>query len=139
MRDQALAVCGEKRPSAMANYGATSLTTLMQMVAHGYGVTLIPSIAVANARTMPDIRVVPFAEPVPSRTLGLAWRKSGPRAQECAALAAVLRRLMASEDAGNVEGEPDPHHEQNKEAEAEGGLTVADPVRGDVDRGMNAA
>jgi len=128
MRDQAIAACGERRPAAMANYGATSLTTLMQMVAHGFGVTMIPSIAAPSARAMPDIRVVPFAEPAPSRTLGLAWRRSGPRAGECTELAATLRRLLASDEAGDVEGEPDPHREQNQEAEREGGLAVADAV-----------
>ena len=34
LREQALAVCGSVRPVAMASYGATSLTTLLQMVAH---------------------------------------------------------------------------------------------------------
>lgn len=139
MRDQALAVCGKVRPAAMANYGATSLTTLLQMVAHGFGVTLIPSIAAASAREMRDIRVVPFADPAPSRTLGLAWRRGGARRGECAVLAASLRDLFASDQPGNVQREPDPQDEQRQEAEREGRLAVADAVRGDMDRGVHAA
>ena len=45
LREQALAVCGSVKPVAMASYGATSLTTLLQMVSHGMGVTLVPEMA----------------------------------------------------------------------------------------------
>lgn len=93
MRDQALAVCGSVRPSAIASYGATSLTTLMQMVAHGLGVTLLPEIALPSAGQMRDIRVVPFADPAPRRRLCLAWRRTSQRGEECAELASVIRQL----------------------------------------------
>lgn len=93
MRDQALAVCGRVKPVAMASYGATSLTTLMQMVAHGLGVTLIPEMAAGFAEAMPDLKVVPFAEPAPSRTICLAWRKSSGRRDDCTALAETIRAL----------------------------------------------
>lgn len=139
MREQALAVCGSVRPAAMANYGATSLTTLLQMVAHGFGVTLIPSIALAAAEEMRDIRVVPFAEPSPSRTLGLVWRRGSARRNECVALAATLRRLFRSDDPGDVQREPDPHREQRQEADDEERPAVPDTVGGDVDRGVATA
>lgn len=93
MREQALAVCGKVKPVAMASYGATSLTTLMQMVAHGLGVTLIPEMATEFARAMPDLKVVSFAEPVPARTICLAWRKSSGRQEDCVVLAKTLRKL----------------------------------------------
>jgi len=95
MREQALAVCGRVKPVAMASYGATSLTTLMQMVAHGLGVTLIPEMAADLARAMPDLKVVPFAEPAPARTICLAWRKSSGRREDCAELAKRLSKLHA--------------------------------------------
>lgn len=139
MREQALAVCGSVRPAAMANYGATSLTTLLQMVAHGFGVTLIPSIALEAAQEMRDIRVVPFAAPAPSRTLGLVWRRASARRGECAALAATLRRLLGSGEPGDVQGEPAPHEKQRQEADDEQRLPLADAVGGDVDRGMPAS
>ena len=93
MRDQALAVCGRVRPTAMANYGAPSLTTLLQMVAHGQGVTLVPEMARVSSAAIPELKVVPFADPQPARTLGLAWRKSSSRGEECRALADVIRAL----------------------------------------------
>lgn len=139
MRDQALAVCGSVRPSAMANYGATSLTTLLQMVAHGLGVTLVPEIALPAAREMRDIRVVPFSEPAPSRTLGLVWRRGSARRNECAALAETLRRLFGSDQSGNVQGEDDPEQQQHQEPKGERRLPVADPVAGHVDIGVDIA
>ena len=50
LREQALAVCGSVKPVAMASYGATSLTTLLQMVSHGMGVTLVPELAPGRRR-----------------------------------------------------------------------------------------
>ena len=93
MREQALAVCGSVKPVAMASYGATSLTTLLQMVAHGLGITLIPEMAARPAGAMPDLKIVPFAEPVPSRTICLAWRRNSMRHNECIELAGIIRGL----------------------------------------------
>lgn len=128
MRDQALAVCGSVRPAAMANYGATSLTTLLQMVAHGQGVTLIPEMARAASAAMQDLRIVPFAEPMPSRRLAFAWRRSAGRQDDCRALAAVIRDLSARSGAGKAPGKQRPHGGQREEAQGEGGLAVAYPV-----------
>jgi LysR family hydrogen peroxide-inducible transcriptional activator len=94
LREQALAVCGSIKPVAMANYGATSLTTLLQMVAHGLGVTLIPEMAAGPAHDQPDLKVVPFAEPVPERRICLAWRRNSPRHNECLELARIIRGLQ---------------------------------------------
>jgi LysR family hydrogen peroxide-inducible transcriptional activator len=95
MREQALAVCGRVRPSAMTNYGATSLTTLLQMVAHGHGVTLIPEMA-AGESAAAAVSVVPFAEPMPARKICLAWRRSSSRQGESLLLAEVLREFGRS-------------------------------------------
>jgi LysR family hydrogen peroxide-inducible transcriptional activator len=93
MREQALEICGKVRPATMANYGATSLTTLLHMVAHGHGVTLIPEMATAEESTRPDIDILPFAEPVPSRTICLVWRRNSSRQPECQALADLIAGL----------------------------------------------
>lgn len=93
LREQALAVCGNVKPVAMASYGATSLTTLLQMVAHGMGVTLVPEMAAQSAADMRELKIVPFAEPMPQRTICLAWRRNGPLHQECQALAAIIREV----------------------------------------------
>ncbi len=95
LRDQALKLCGSVRPTALSNYGATSLTTLLQMVGHGLGVTLIPEMAAGPSHAIRDLRIVPFAEPMPSREIALAWRKNSPRQEECRELAGIIRGLRA--------------------------------------------
>ncbi|MBO6718928.1 MAG: hydrogen peroxide-inducible genes activator [Rhizobiaceae bacterium] len=119
MREQALAVCGKVRPVAMANYSATSLTTLLHMVAHGHGVTLIPEMATTADRALPDLRIVPFAEPVPSRRICLAWRANGSRQEECRQLAQLVRSIAVSDDPGQMQSEPDPHDREEKIAKGE--------------------
>lgn len=76
LRDQALAVCGTSAGRRVANYGATSMATLLQMVSHGMGITLIPEIAVKDEASRNRMRIVPFADPQPSRRIGLVWRRS---------------------------------------------------------------
>jgi LysR family transcriptional regulator, hydrogen peroxide-inducible genes activator len=76
LRDQALAVCGTNAGRRVANYGATSMATLLQMVSHGMGITLIPEIAVKDEADRNRMRIVRFAEPQPSRKIGLVWRAS---------------------------------------------------------------
>jgi LysR family hydrogen peroxide-inducible transcriptional activator len=76
LRDQALAVCGMSAGRRVANYGATSMATLLQMVSHGMGITLIPEIAVKDEASRNRMRIVPFADPQPSRRIGLVWRSS---------------------------------------------------------------
>lgn len=90
LREQALAVCGSVRPVSMASYGATSLTTLLQMVSHGLGITLIPEMAKAAGGTPRDMKVIPFADPQPSRTICLAWRRNSPRNDECGLIAQLV-------------------------------------------------
>lgn len=145
LREQALAVCGSVKPTAMANYGATSLTTLLQMVSHGLGVTLIPEMA-ATAKGLPELKIVPFADPVPARTICLAWRRSSPRRSECVQLAAILRGLgpllcgaEASDDCQQVQGEPDPQHQQDQRAELENRAAVDDAVAGEMQPGVDVA
>ncbi|NMG41070.1 LysR family transcriptional regulator [Chelativorans sp. ZYF759] len=108
LRDQALAICGSIRPVAMASYGATSLTTLLQMVAHGQGITLIPEMAAASA-PQSGINIVPFAPPVPMRTIGMAWRRNSSRQSVCRALAEILSEFGAGSARGELNGEQQPH------------------------------
>lgn len=99
MRDQALAVCGTSAGRRVANYGATSMATLLQMVSHGMGITLIPEIAVRDERSRNRMHIVPFADPQPSRTIGMIWRTSASgRRRDFETLAkmvqAAAKRLM---------------------------------------------
>lgn len=90
LRDQALAVCGTAGKRSLVNFGATSMATLLQMVSHDMGMTLIPEIAVPTETLRNPIRIVPFAEPQPSREIGLAWRKGILGAEETEAIADAI-------------------------------------------------
>lgn len=81
MRDQALAVCNLQRVGNLDTTGASSLSTIVQMVANGLGITLLPELSLDVECRHCAIRVIPFAEPQPRRTIGLAWRRSSPRKQ----------------------------------------------------------
>lgn len=91
LRDQALAVCGSVDPRRLRSYGATSLATVLHLVAAGQGITFVPRIAAdATLRLDPRIALVPFADPGPSRTVGVAWRRRSPRRAHYEALTALI-------------------------------------------------
>ncbi|MEE2690490.1 MAG: hydrogen peroxide-inducible genes activator [Pseudomonadota bacterium] len=96
LRDHALAACRLRDPGAAAAFGATSLFTLAQMVQSGLGATLLPDMAVKSGfAKSAGLAVVPFAEPAPSRRIGLAWRKGSGRREEAEAIAKVLAGVLA--------------------------------------------
>jgi LysR family transcriptional regulator, hydrogen peroxide-inducible genes activator len=92
LRDQALAVCHRIDPRRLRSFGATSLSTVLQLVAAGQGITLVPQLAVdAGLMTDPRLALIRFAEPTPHRTVGLAWRRNSPREGDFRALAELVR------------------------------------------------
>lgn len=95
LRDQALAFCATKGRDQPAGLGATSLTTVMQMVANGYGVTLLPEVAVETEARDSRVKLVRFAEPEPARAIGLAWRRTTPRKKDFEALGAIVREALS--------------------------------------------
>jgi LysR family hydrogen peroxide-inducible transcriptional activator len=95
LRDQALAFCATKRRDQPAGLGATSLTTVMQMVANGYGVTLVPEVAVDAKSSDTRIKLLRFVEPEPGRAIGLAWRRTSPRRRDFEALGKVVTSAVS--------------------------------------------
>jgi len=89
-RDQALAVCG-KAGAKELEFRATSLSTLVQMVAGGTGITLLPSLCVPTEVKRANLRIRKFVRPAPNRTLALVWRKRSSLGSALRALAAVIR------------------------------------------------
>ncbi len=89
LRDQALAYCLH-HADRDTDLGATSLTTVIQMVASGYGVTLVPEIAVDVEMRDERVKLLRFAEPQPRRSVGLAWRQTSPRKADFLALGRML-------------------------------------------------
>lgn len=99
LRDQALSFCGAGGAGSRRQYGASSLSTIMQMVANGFGATLMPAMALPiEYRADMPVTLHRFAEPQPSRTIGLAWRRTSPRREDFEALGAILSEVGASLD-----------------------------------------
>ena len=68
------------------------LSTLVQMVGSGIGVTLIPEMAVPVETRSADVSVARFGKPEPSRTVGMIWRRSSPLAPQLQRIAEVVGR-----------------------------------------------
>ena len=93
LRDQALSYCHMLTPEARDSFGASSLATIVQMVANGYGITLLPEMAIASeVHASGRIRLLRFDAPEPKREIGLAWRKTSPRKNDFIQFAAVVAR-----------------------------------------------
>ncbi|WP_075214553.1 hydrogen peroxide-inducible genes activator [Mongoliimonas terrestris] len=83
LRDQTLAVCGAIDARRLRSSGVTSLTTILQLVAAGQGLTLLPDLFLATVPFDADnIRLTRFGDQEPRRTVGLAWRRTNPLAEE---------------------------------------------------------
>ena len=80
-RDQVLDLCAQANaPGAPQILEGSSLETIRYMVASGIGITVLPSsCADLIPKNDPLLRVRPFAEPTPTRRVGLVWRSSFPR------------------------------------------------------------
>ncbi len=94
LRDQALAFCTPANGDVPASLGATSLATIMQMVAAGYGITLLPEVAADVEARDHRVKLVRFAAPEPARTIGLAWRRTSPRRDDFMALADIVSQAL---------------------------------------------
>jgi LysR family hydrogen peroxide-inducible transcriptional activator len=103
LREQALQFCRLDAPTRRT-LGATSLSTILQMVGAGFGVTLLP--ALAAQADVPDgiVDLVRFPGEAPMRTLGLAWRSVSARRSDVEALAAFL--ITLAQDHGWIAREP---------------------------------
>jgi len=86
-RDQVLEACPNLQPTLENNSGrirtaaeGSSLETMRHMVASGLGITILPlSAASTGGYNDQQLTTRPFADPVPQRTVALAWRASFPR------------------------------------------------------------
>ena len=90
-RDQALSFCNLQASSAQQVLDASSLSTLVQMVGAGMGVTLIPEMAVTVETRSASVSLARFKKPQPSRTIGMVWRKTSPLAAKLLQISEVVR------------------------------------------------
>jgi LysR family hydrogen peroxide-inducible transcriptional activator len=93
-RDQALAACGLSADRAKT-FAATSLSTIVEFVANGQGITLLPTIALKKETAGDRIHIHRLASPGAGRLLSLVWREATPFAELFEEIAAVIRGAHA--------------------------------------------
>lgn len=91
-RDQALSFCNMHSAPPRELLEVSSLSTLVQMVSTGTGITLIPEMAVAVETRSASVSISRFKDPQPSRTIGMIWRKTSPLAEQLLRIAEVVRQ-----------------------------------------------
>ncbi len=91
-RDQALSFCNLNSGLPRAGLDGSSLSTLVQMVGAGIGVTLIPEMAVSVETRSAPVCVARFNDAHPSRTVGMIWRKTNPLADQLLQISQVVRQ-----------------------------------------------
>ena len=92
LSDHALQACNLKPTAHRKTYSASSLTTLIQMVSHGYGITLLPEMVIMNSQIPDTIKTVPFETPKPTRKIGLAWQAQSPREADFLKLRDIMKK-----------------------------------------------
>lgn len=92
LRDQALTYCSLQKVDAFNTFGASSLSTIVEMVSAGLGITLLPEICLPVEARGRSLKTMHFAEPEPFRTLGLAWRSTSCRRADFAELGRLVKQ-----------------------------------------------
>ncbi|MEY4984281.1 MAG: hypothetical protein RIR62_2547 [Pseudomonadota bacterium] len=90
-RDQALSFCNLQSVAPRELLDGSSLSTLVQMVGAGIGVTLVPEMALAVETRSAHVAVARFGDPKPSRTIGMVWRRASPLARQLGEIAEIVR------------------------------------------------
>lgn len=95
LRDHAVSICKLKPGAGREQVAATSLGTLVNMVAGGLGVSLIPRLAADNGLALgPDVAIRPFVTPIVGRQVGIAWKAGSPREAEARRIGEIVRSAL---------------------------------------------
>ena len=92
-RDQALAFCSADQMRPRDIMEGSSLSTIVQMVGAGLGVTLIPEMAVAYETLRAEVSIARFDRAKPARTVGMVWRKTTPLSKQLMDIGAAVRSV----------------------------------------------
>jgi len=97
-RDQALSFCNLPGGPRREGLDGSSLSTLVQMVGAGIGVTLIPEMAVPVETRSAAVSISRFPDPQPGRTVGMVWRRSSPLAAPLQGIVRLVREAAGDTD-----------------------------------------
>jgi LysR family transcriptional regulator, hydrogen peroxide-inducible genes activator len=106
LRDHVLQACNMTSASKQ-DVSATSLATLMQLTTHGYGITLLPEMAITEAPLSIGLRILNITPKPPTRNIGIVWRKNAGLEHDIMTVALSVYRLMKgttiSDDTCNIQ------------------------------------
>jgi len=94
-RDQAISFCGGGAGRPRELLDASALGTLVQMVAAGIGVTLLPEMALEVETRAAAVSLARFPDPAPRRRIGMVWRAASPLAPHLRTLAGIAAAALA--------------------------------------------
>jgi LysR family hydrogen peroxide-inducible transcriptional activator len=97
LRDQALQFCRIANMQTRRALGAASLTTILQMVAAGHGITLLPELCAETEVDRQRVALIAFPEDPPMSVVGLAWRRSSSRKSDFTVLGELIQSLKCDE------------------------------------------
>ncbi len=96
LREQTSSICDAAGACELGDFRATSLGTLIQMVSNGVGITLLPTLATRDRQFDRErIKLLPFTNPKPTRTIALAWRSSSPHREAFETLGRLFANSIA--------------------------------------------
>ena len=100
LRDHALSICRMRTGASKDQVAATSLGTLVNMIAGGLGVSLLPKLAVDHGLNVGnDVAVREFIRPVIGRQIGIAWRSGSPREADARKIGEIAKAVLSGEAA----------------------------------------
>ncbi len=94
-REQTIRYCNLRPRSGQTIMEASTLSTLVQLVGSGIGVTLLPQMAVSIETAAAAVSVTELDRPQPTRQIGLIWRKNHPLSDSFNELADALKVITA--------------------------------------------
>ncbi len=92
-RDQALSFCNISAAAPRDLMEGSSLSTLVQMVGAGIGVTLIPEMALPIETRSASVALARLPVPRPTRTIGMIWRRTNPLSDQLGQVARIVRDI----------------------------------------------
>src|SRR3569833_75691 len=97
LREQALSFCNLRRVDNIDMFGASNLSTIVQMVANGLGMALLPELSVDLECRRGSGSEKRISLMLPRRVVGLAFRKSSPRKRDFAALGKLIAQAASAQ------------------------------------------
>lgn len=97
-RDQALSFCNIRSGLPKEGLEGSSLSTLVQMVGAGIGITLIPEMAVPVETRSASVSIARFKEPKPKRKIGMIWRKSSSMVEQLEEISKIVKQSASNLD-----------------------------------------